>query len=262
MRMTRRRTSAGVTAVLTGGTFLPAATASAAEPVGAGTGGAEAGSAGESGGAAPAPGPGGEPGNIEDVPDVMAEWYLDVVDFADSTPSAVQGFMELFTEGVVLLFGVLMLLAWWRARGRDSRAMAGALLAPVAVVAAYLTSEVSKLYLTAERPCRTLPDVVPIAECPPPGDWSFPSNHSAIAGASVLALFLAWRRLGALALPLGLLGAYSRVFVGAHYPHDAIVGFLLGALVAPLVVLVLRGPTTRLVARLRAGSPTWLLTRS
>ncbi|WP_253773608.1 phosphatase PAP2 family protein [Goodfellowiella coeruleoviolacea] len=191
------------------------------------------------------------PTGIEDVPDASAAWYLDIVRFAATTPEWFQSFAGLFTEGAIVLLLGFMLLGWWRARRLPARSMAFALLAPVGMVAAYLLSEVIKVLYQVERPCRTLGDVVTIAECPPPGDWSFPSNHSVIAGAAALGILMAWRLLGTVAVVVALAAAASRVFVGAHYPHDAIVGIVLGALVAAVVVLLLVRPVTKLVGRIR-----------
>lgn len=67
------------------------------------------------------------------------------------------------------------------------------------------------------------------------GGWSFPSGHAQVAAA-----FWGWfalealragrgrRALGLVLLALGV--AASRFYLGVHYPHDVIVGFLLGAL--------------------------------
>lgn len=188
---------------------------------------------------------------IENVPGVSAEWYRSVVDFAAETPSWLQSFAAFYTEAVIVLLGGLMLLCWWRARQKDARSMALALFGPVAVVFAYGVSEVAKLIVQAQRPCRALSDVVTVVDCPPPGDWSFPSNHSVIAGAAMAGIFLAWRGLGPLAAVLALSAAASRVFVGAHYPHDVVVGLVLGALVATVVSLSVLRWTTMLVAKLR-----------
>ncbi|MFD1147661.1 phosphatase PAP2 family protein [Saccharothrix hoggarensis] len=191
------------------------------------------------------------PTNVEDVPDVSAAWYLDVIRFAEGTPPWFQSFAGFFTEAAIVLLLGFVLSGWWRARALPARAMAFALLAPAGVVVAYLLSEVIKSGYEVERPCRTLGVVVTIAECPPPGDWSFPSNHSVIAGAAAIGVLLAWRLLGATAVPVALAAAASRVFVGAHYPHDAVVGLVFGALVALITVPVLLLPTTALVQRLR-----------
>ncbi len=92
---------------------------------------------------------------------------------------------------------------------------------------------------------------VHIAACPPQGDWSFPSNHATIAAASAAAIVVAWRVMAPLVLPLAALMAFSRVFVGVHYPHDVAAGFLLGVVVAPLVGLVLVRVLRPLVESLR-----------
>ncbi|MFI0356327.1 phosphatase PAP2 family protein [Actinomadura sp. 9N407] len=182
-------------------------------------------------------------------PGFSADWYRAVTEFAHSTPSWVHPVAEIGTDAGLLLFAALFLAGWWRARGAQARAMSLALLAPVAVVAAYLVSEVAKTFLEEERPCRAVAGAMNIAACPSPGDWSFPSNHATIAAASAAVIVVAWRAMAPLVLPLAVLMAFSRVFVGVHYPHDVAAGFVIGVVVAPLVVLL----AARLVAPLVTG---------
>src|SRR5688500_16065373 len=106
---------------------------------------------------------------------------------------------------------------------------------------------IRKILVREDRPCRGLET---IAACPEAGGWSFPSNHSVIAAAAAGTLVLAWRALAPFVLPLAVLMAFSRVFAGVHYPHDVAAGFLMGATLAPLVVLLLIGAVTPLVRRL------------
>ncbi|MEU9835381.1 phosphatase PAP2 family protein [Streptosporangium sp. NPDC048047] len=188
---------------------------------------------------------------IEDVPDVSAEWYRQITAFARTTPHWFQELAEVGTEAVLLLFAVLYLAAWWRARRGGDRTMALALLAPVAMVASYLVSEIVKDTLRIDRPCRLVHGVVTLVPCPEFGDWSLPSNHATLAGATAVALAVAWRRTLFYVPVLAVLGAFSRVFVGVHFPHDVMAGLLLGAVVAPLVMWALAAPVTRLVGRLR-----------
>ena len=69
---------------------------------------------------------------------------------------------------------------------------------------------------------------------------SFPSGHAMTAG--VLAITCAYYlpRYRWLFLILFMLLALSRIFVGAHYPTDVLVGFSLGAITASFLLLFLR----------------------
>jgi undecaprenyl-diphosphatase len=110
-----------------------------------------------------------------------------------------------------------------------------------------------KLVVREDRPCRSL-HVVTLEACPGPGDWSFPSNHAAIAAAAVVALLFVSRRLGALACVVAVAMAVSRVWVGAHYPHDVVAGVVVGGLVAlGLMTLVRR--RTKILVRVVTGTP-------
>lgn len=181
--------------------------------------------------------------------------YLDVTDFAHSTPAWVQSAFEFWTEYGLLVFGALFIAVWWRSRGaRDPRTVALAVLAPFVTALAYVASELVKSSVDEERPCRAVAGAAAsLIKCPATGDWSFPSNHATIAGAAAVALALAVRGLVLLTLPLALLMAFSRVFVGVHYPHDVAMGLLLGASLAALAALAFTGPATRVVAAVRAS---------
>ncbi|MCX4665360.1 phosphatase PAP2 family protein [Streptomyces sp. NBC_01381] len=181
--------------------------------------------------------------------------YRDITEFAHDTPAWVQHTAEVWTELGLLLFGVLFIVAWWRSRRGDPRAVAIAVLAPLVTAVAYVCSELIKSGIDEERPCRAVSGALaPLVACPPHGDWSFPSNHSTIAGAAAVALAVAWPRIAALTLPMAVLMAFSRVFVGVHYPHDVAVGLILGAVLAFLLVRLATRPVARVVESMRGSS--------
>ncbi|WP_405778252.1 phosphatase PAP2 family protein [Streptomyces sp. NBC_00859] len=186
--------------------------------------------------------------------DSSSELYRNILEFAHSTPSWVQQLMELWTEAGLLLFAVLFVVVWWRARTASAQSMALALIAPLGTAVAYVLSEVLKSVIHEDRPCRAVSGAMrPLIDCPAPGDWSFPSNHSIIAAAAAVGLSIALVRLVWLTVPVAVLMAFSRVFVGVHYPHDVIVGLILGALVALLVIEGLTRPVRSLVETARSG---------
>ncbi|GAA1360818.1 phosphatase PAP2 family protein [Streptomyces beijiangensis] len=166
--------------------------------------------------------------------------YTRITDLAQHAPHWLDNVITFWSNYGLALFAVLMLVAWWRARNDSAERMATALAVPVIVVVAYLANDVIKMLFHEQRPCQTL-HTVTLDTCPALGDWSFPSNHSAIAGAAAVALFIAYRRLAVIAIPAALLMAASRVWVGVHYPHDVVIGLLTGILVAwPLALLARR----------------------
>ncbi|WP_406430491.1 phosphatase PAP2 family protein [Streptomyces sp. NBC_00631] len=186
--------------------------------------------------------------------------YLDVVRAARHAPGWLDGAVSFWSTYGLAVFAVLAGMGWWFARRVDGGALVRAIAVPVVVVVAYGVDAVVKLAVREDRPCQSL-HVRTLEACPAPGDWSFPSNHAAIAAAAAVALLFVSRRLGSVAVVAALAMAASRVWVGVHYPHDAVAGLVVGGLVALLSMLTLArwsGPVLGWAAstRLRAPLPT------
>jgi len=196
---------------------------------------------------------------IPDVPDVSAEWYLQVVATAAELPRPVQAAAAFATDAVLVAYLAAFALLWWRARTRSAAAVGRILAAPAVVVLAFALSEWVKEVMSIDRPCRLVPSAaVPIVPCAEPGDWSFPSNHATVAGAVTVAVLWSSVRLGLLLLPVAVAAAASRVVVGAHFPHDVVAGFLLGATVAAALPTIAH-VAEKAVTHLRTRPVGWLL---
>ncbi|KUN25205.1 hypothetical protein AQJ23_17760 [Streptomyces antibioticus] len=165
--------------------------------------------------------------------------YLDVVAVAQHAPTWLDAAVSFWSTYGLAVFPLLAVLGWWLARRGGDAAAVRALAVPVVAVVAYGVDALTKLAVREDRPCQSL-RVKTLETCPAPGDWSFPSNHAAIAAAAAVALLFVSRRLGAVAAVAALAMAVSRVWVGVHYPHDVLAGVLVGALVAVTAMLALR----------------------
>ncbi|MEZ0068893.1 membrane-associated phospholipid phosphatase [Streptacidiphilus sp. MAP12-20] len=169
--------------------------------------------------------------------------------------------LHLWTNAGLVVFAVLMVIGFLRARQRDTAAMTLALAAPVAVVGAFAVAEVAKKLVAEVRPCYSMPHAYIVEACPVKTDYAFPSGHTTTAVATVAALWLLDRRLAGIAAAFALLEGFTRVYLGAHYPHDVLGAALLALPVAYLVSRLLGRYAQPVVARLRTGALEPLLTR-
>src|SRR2546427_2509573 len=81
-------------------------------------------------------------------------------------------------------------------------------------------------------------------------DPSFPSDHATSAFALAFGVWLYDRALGTVLLVIAAVLAFSRVYVGTHYPGDVVAGALIGMAIAAPLFLV---PVTRRLIELAAS---------
>ena len=153
------------------------------------------------------------------------------------------------TKAGPALLAVVVLAAVWWARAHDAATLAKAGWAGLAPLVAVPLNQPLVHAFDRARPFTTHPNVLVLAHRST--DASFPSDHSVLAGSVAAALWLLDRRFAVLATVVGLLLAFSRVYVGAHYPGDVLAGLVVGAAVALAGWFALRRPLTALVERLR-----------
>ena len=126
--------------------------------------------------------------------------------------------------------------------------MAAALWAPVGMLIALGLNQIPVALVHELRPYAVLPAAqVLVARST---DYAFPSDHAVMAGAVAAGVWLVSRRLGHLAAVAALLMGFARVYVGAHWPGDVLVGLVFGAAITVAGYLLVRTPLTRAVTGL------------
>ena len=153
-----------------------------------------------------------------------------VNDFARDT-SWLHGFMEFVARDGIFLLGLALLAGWWIGRRSDSpRRVALAVWAALAALIAVALVQPISSAADEQRPFVALPHVLQLISHA--NDAGFPSDHATAAGAVAAGLFFVSWRLGAVTTLWSLLVAFSRVYVGVHFPQDVAAGLALGAVVA------------------------------
>jgi membrane-associated phospholipid phosphatase len=177
-----------------------------------------------------------------------ASLYRDINRFAVDTAWA-HGFMKAYAVDGVGLFALLVLGSLWFARRRPGapEAVAASMWAAAGTVLALGVNQPIVAAVHRARPYTTLAGVEVLVHRS--HDFSFPSDHATAAGAATAGLWIialyggaAARRLAIVGTALAVLVAFSRVYVGAHYPGDVVGGLVVGAAVTTVGWIVLERP--------------------
>ncbi|GAA2263559.1 phosphatase PAP2 family protein [Streptomyces amakusaensis] len=161
--------------------------------------------------------------------------------------------------GIMFGLAVVGLWAWWSVRrlgtAEDSTAaVTGLVWAPLAAAVAVVVNIPIRGFVERPRPFVDHKGLEVLVAGKT--DYSFVSDHSTMAMALAVGIFLAHRRLGFAALGLALAEGFLRVYMGVHYPTDVIGGFALGTavtlLLAPLAMALLT-PVVSAIAGSKVG---------
>lgn len=146
------------------------------------------------------------------------------------------------TQGLLWLLLALVLAYVWR---RPSVFLYVVLADAVADV----TSTALRAAIPRQRPPLRYPEPAPLVHVP--ASHSFPSGHSATSFACAAMLASFRPRLAPPLLLLAAAVAYSRVYVGVHYPLDVLGGAVLGVAVAAALRITI--PRLPAAVRRRSG---------
>ncbi|MER7013199.1 phosphatase PAP2 family protein [Saccharopolyspora sp. NPDC000359] len=158
--------------------------------------------------------------------DLSADWYRAIASWAASAPPWLHQVALVATQALLAVLAALTLLSWWRAERRPAH-----LVPLLSGGLAYVSAGLVKHWFQQPRPCSAMP-VETIKACAEVSTFSLPSGHSAAAAGFAVALALQWRRIALLVAAIAVLEGFTRIFIGVHYPHDVLAGFILGGVLA------------------------------
>lgn len=93
------------------------------------------------------------------------------------------------------------------------------------------------------RPCYALENVHLLINCT--GSFSFPSSHATNIFAGTMILSFIYPKLRVAFLFIASLVAYSRIYVGVHYPLDVLGGIVLGIICAYIIIVLYKSFSRR-----------------
>ncbi|MER5974654.1 phosphatase PAP2 family protein, partial [Streptomyces sp. NPDC002055] len=182
-------------------------------------------------------------------PDVSL--LYDVNGLAADAPHWFDRVMEWTGEyGILAAMALLMVWCWWGVRRREDApsGVAGLVWAPLAAGIAVLLNVPIRGFVERPRPFVDHRGLEVLVDGKT--DFSFVSDHSTMAMALGVGIFVADRRFGLAGIALAFLEGFCRVYMGVHYPSDVIGGFALGT-----AVVLLLAPAA--MARCKSASGSW-----
>lgn len=119
----------------------------------------------------------------------------------------------------------------------------------IAVIISDLTTEVAlKKLIMRPRPFNTLSQVRTLVA--KPGSFSFPSGHAAVSFTVAMVMAHNYRNSAGLFFLLALGIAFSRIYVGVHFPLDVLGGIVIG-LILGLILIANQTKIENLIDRAR-----------
>ncbi|MBA9026441.1 undecaprenyl-diphosphatase [Peribacillus huizhouensis] len=139
------------------------------------------------------------------------------------------GLMAGVTNYALIIYAIVLLLIWFI--GKDQYKKTVVYAAITGVLGLFLNFVIGHIYFEP-RPFVTHPVNLLVKHT---ADASFPSDHTTGAFALALAVLFVHRRIGIGMLLFAFLTAFSRIYVGHHYPLDILGSFIVSLVISSIV---------------------------
>lgn len=123
---------------------------------------------------------------------------------------------------------------WLLIKGGKKGRIAFLLLLLTIIISDQISSSVIKEAVGRLRPCHVLPDVRLLVGCG--GGKSFPSSHATNNFAAAFILSRIYKRQWPVFYTIAFFMAFSRVYIGVHYPLDITGGAILGVIIGAVII--------------------------
>lgn len=146
----------------------------------------------------------------------------------------------IFSDFLILVIPLIIILVYFfsKKRSRTGIIIGKIILGLVLVI--LLNYALSQI-IARPRPFVVHKDIYQLAKfIIGPNDFSFPSDHTAMAFVMAIVVFVDWKKFGLILLISAFLVAVGRIFVGVHYPLDILAGIIMAAFAVYTVEYVLK----------------------
>jgi undecaprenyl-diphosphatase len=153
-------------------------------------------------------------------------WFGEINGWAGQFPLLDWFMFQMSQESNLLIPGIVFVGVWGWTKWGEAK-IAVPCLALLIGASDWLGGQL-KLLIGRPRPCQIFTHIQELIGCG--GTFSMPSNHAMNSSSVIAFLVVLYPALGWILWPfLGLIGL-SRVYLGAHYVSDVLVGFVLGGM--------------------------------